>query len=141
MKINELRALIKETISKVLDEAQPAPSKPSTSPGTKPTVHPGKPGTGNPKPRRPLGNPEVKPAPKAMNEEEMLNKIVARFKTKNEGSALKPKKSEFKGFEKNPIKVNKQNTFHPQLKYSSKYVRATPLYLIAIRCYQSSQLP
>ena len=82
MKINELRALIKETISKVLDEAQPAPSKPSTSPGTKPTVHPGKPGTGNPKPRRPLGNPEVKPKPKAMNEEEMLKKIVARYKSK-----------------------------------------------------------
>ena len=63
-----------------LDEANaPAPSKPS--PG--PAVAPGKPDTGKPKPRRPLGNPDVKPAPKAMNEEEMLQKIVARFKSKN----------------------------------------------------------
>lgn len=80
MKINELRKAIRETIEKVLSENQPAtaPSKPKTEP----TVAPGKPGTGKPKPRRPLGNPEVKPAPKAMNEEEMLNKIVARFKSK-----------------------------------------------------------
>ena len=63
-----------------LDEANaPAPSKPS--PG--PAVAPGKPDTGKPKPRRPLGNPDVKPGPKAMNEEEMLKKIVARFKSKN----------------------------------------------------------
>lgn len=81
MKINELRKAIRETIKKVLSENQPAtaPSKPKTEP----TVAPGKPGTGKPKPRRPLGNPEVKPKPKAtMNEEEMLKKIVARFKSK-----------------------------------------------------------
>jgi hypothetical protein len=62
------------------NENAPAPSKPKPSPG--PAVAPGKPDTGKPKPRRPLGNPEVKPAPKAMNEEEMLKKIVARFKSK-----------------------------------------------------------
>ena len=66
------------TIQEVLAEAETAPSKPET----KPTVAPGKPGE-KPKPRRPLGNPDVKPAPKAMNEEEMLKKIVARFKSKN----------------------------------------------------------
>ncbi len=62
------------------NENAPAPSKPKPSPG--PAVAPGKPDTGKPKPRRPLGNPEVKPNPKAMNEEEMLKKIVARFKSK-----------------------------------------------------------
>lgn len=63
-----------------LSENAPAPSKPKPSP--EPAVAPGKPSTDKPKPRRPLGNPEVKPAPKAMNEEEMLQKIVARFKSK-----------------------------------------------------------
>ena len=38
-----------------------APTKPS--PG--PTIHPGKPDTGKPKPRRPLGNPGVSPKTKA----------------------------------------------------------------------------
>jgi hypothetical protein len=79
MKISELKSLIREAIKEKLSEN--APSKPEPSPG--PAVAPGKPDTGKPKkPRRPLGNPEVKPAPKAMNEEEMLNKIVARFKSK-----------------------------------------------------------
>ena len=73
-----LRETIREIITKVLNENSPAPSKPKTEP----TVAPGKPGTDKPKPRRPLGNPDVKPKPKAMNEEEMLNKIVARFKSK-----------------------------------------------------------
>jgi hypothetical protein len=77
-----LRETIREIITKVLNENAPAPSKPKTSPG--PAVAPGKPGE-KPKPRRPLGNPNVKPKPKAsMNEEEMLAKIVARFKNKNE---------------------------------------------------------
>lgn len=82
MKINELKAAIREAIDKILDENKPAvaPSKPEEKPG--PAVAPGKPSTDKPKPRRPLGNPEVKPAPKAMNEEEMLQKIVARFKAK-----------------------------------------------------------
>jgi hypothetical protein len=75
-----LRETIREIITKVLNENAPAPSKPSTSPG--PAVAPGKPGEKQ-KPRRPLGNPNVKPKPKAsMNEEEMLAKIIKRFKSK-----------------------------------------------------------
>jgi len=75
-----LRETIREIITKVLNENAPAPSKPSTSPS--PTVAPGKPGEKQ-KPRRPLGNPNVKPKPKAsMNEDEMLAKIVKRFKSK-----------------------------------------------------------
>ena len=83
MNKNKLKELIREIIENVLSEAPAtAPSKPKPSPG--PAVAPGKPGTGKPKPRRPLGNPEVKPNPKAegLNEEEILKKIVARFKAK-----------------------------------------------------------
>lgn len=81
MQINDLKEAIKAAINKVLDENAPAPSKPS--PG--PAVAPGKPDTGKPKPRRPLGNPDVKPGPKAgLKEEEMLKKIVARFKSKKQ---------------------------------------------------------
>jgi hypothetical protein len=76
----QLKETIREIITKVLNENAPAPSKPSTSPG--PAVAPGKPGEKQ-KPRRPLGNPNVKPKPKAsMNEEEMLAKIIKRFKSK-----------------------------------------------------------
>ena len=79
--MSNIKELLRKMVREVLAENQPAtaPSKPSTSP----TVAPGKPGE-KPKPRRPLGNPDVKPNPKAkaMNEEEMLNKIVARFKAK-----------------------------------------------------------
>ena len=78
----EVTKLWNKSTTVSLKENAPAPSKPKTKPKTEPTVAPGKPGTGKPKPRRPLGNPEVKPAPKAMNEEEMLKKIVARFKSK-----------------------------------------------------------
>ena len=62
-------------VQEVLAEAE-TETKPTTAP---PTTAPGK-----PKPRRPLGNPDVKPNPKAegLNEDEMLNKIVARFKAK-----------------------------------------------------------
>jgi hypothetical protein len=81
MNINNLKEAIKAAIDKVLSENAPAPSKPKPSPG--PAVAPGKPDIGKPKPRRPLGNPDVKPAPKAgLKEEEMLKKIVARFKSK-----------------------------------------------------------
>ena len=80
MNKNKLKEVIREIVDKVLAENAPAPSKPKPSPG--PAVAPGKPDTGKPKPRCPLGNPEVKPNPKAMNEEEMLQKIVARFKSK-----------------------------------------------------------
>ena len=79
MKIELLRKMVREALA----EAETAPAKPET----KPTVAPGKPGE-KPKPRRPLGNPDVKPNPKAVkavkvvNEEEMLVKIVDRFKSK-----------------------------------------------------------
>jgi len=79
MKRSQLKETIREIVNKVLAEAETAPSKPKTSPT--PTVAPGKPGQ-KPGPRRPLGNPDVKPKPKAMNEEEMLDKIVKRFKSK-----------------------------------------------------------
>jgi hypothetical protein len=71
MDIDLLYKLVKEAL---VEANAPAAPKPTTAP---PTTAPGK-----PKPRRPLGNPDVKPNPKAMNEEEMLNKIVARFKAK-----------------------------------------------------------
>lgn len=75
----------KTTIVKVKDktnENAPAPSKPATSPGVKepPAKTPGK-----KEPRRPLGNPNVKPAPKAkatMKEAEMLKQVIKRFKSK-----------------------------------------------------------
>jgi hypothetical protein len=72
MNIKLLRKMVREALA---EANAPAAPKPTTAP---PTTSPGK-----PKPRRPLGNPDVKPKPKAsMNEEEMLNKIVARFKAK-----------------------------------------------------------
>ena len=76
------RKVILEFIKKVVAENAPAtaPSKPKEKPDVAepPVKAPGK-----PKPRRPLGNPDVKPAPKAtMNEDEMLKKIVKRFKSK-----------------------------------------------------------
>jgi hypothetical protein len=80
MQVSQLKQAIREIIEKVMAEGPAtAPSKPNTEPA----VHPGKPGTDKPKPRRPLGNPDVKPKPKAsMNEEEMLDKIVKRFQSK-----------------------------------------------------------
>jgi len=72
MNIKLLRKMVREALA---EANAPVAPKPTTAP---PTTAPGK-----PKPRRPLGNPDVKPKPKAsMNEEEMLNKIVARFKAK-----------------------------------------------------------
>ena len=62
-----------------LSENAPAPSKPRETPG--PAVAPGKPA--EKKPRRPLGNPNVKPQPKAtMKEAEMLKQVIKRFKSK-----------------------------------------------------------
>jgi len=73
--MSNIKELLRKMVQEALAEANaPAVPKPTTAP---PTTAPGK-----PKPRRPLGNPDVKPNPKAMNEEEMLNKIVARFKAK-----------------------------------------------------------
>jgi len=76
----QLREAIRSIIRQELTENQPAtaPSKPETEP----TVAPGKPSTDKPKPRRPLGNPEVKPKPKATTTEaETLAKIIKRFKS------------------------------------------------------------
>ena len=62
------------------------PSQTPSKPKTEPAVHPGKPSTDKPNPRRPLGNPEVKPGPKAlkatMKEAEMLKQVIKRFKSK-----------------------------------------------------------
>ena len=72
MNIKELIAkMVKEELAKAETETKPTTAPPTTAPG-------------KPKPRRPLGNPDVKPKPKAegLNEDEMLNKIVARFKSK-----------------------------------------------------------
>lgn len=80
----ELREAIRAIIKQELSEAAPAPSKPS--PTTEPTVAPGKPA--EKKPRRPLGNPEVKPGPKAevkkatVKEAEMLKQVIKRFRNK-----------------------------------------------------------
>ena len=76
----QLREAIRRIIKQELSEAETAPSQPAT----KPTVAPGKPA--EKKPRRPLGNPNVKPAPKAtkatMKEAEMLKQVIKRFRSK-----------------------------------------------------------
>jgi len=75
----QLREAIRKIIKQEISENKPAeaPSKPET----KPTVAPGKPE--EKKPRRPLGNPNVKPAPKAtMKEAEMLKQVIKRFRSK-----------------------------------------------------------
>ena len=73
---------LKDTMKVYTKESAPAPSKPATAPGVKepPAKTPGK-----KEPRRPLGNPNVKPAPKAkatMKEAEMLKQVIKRFKSK-----------------------------------------------------------
>jgi hypothetical protein len=82
MKLQELIQIIREEIHNVLAENTPAPSKPRTTPDREVA----EPGTeeDKEKKRRKLGNPNVKPAPKASLEEEtMVDKIVKRFKSKN----------------------------------------------------------
>jgi len=75
----QLREAIRRIIRQELNEAAPSPSKPS--PTREPAVAPGKPA--EKKPRRPLGNPNVKPQPKAtMKEAEMLKQVIKRFKSK-----------------------------------------------------------
>ena len=76
MKIIQLKDTMK------MSENAPAPSKPATAPGIKE-----KPATPDKKePRRPLGNPNVRPAPKAkkatMKEAEILSQVIKRFKSK-----------------------------------------------------------
>lgn len=68
-------------IERVLSENQPA-TKPKPAEKPSPAVAPSKPGEKKDPKRRKVGNPNAKPAPKAIKEEEVLNKIVSRFKSK-----------------------------------------------------------
>jgi hypothetical protein len=84
MKIKELRQIIREEIKSVLSENQPAPAK---KPREAPDREVAEPGTkpGKEEKRRKLGNPNVKPAPKAktkatLKEADMISKITQRFK-------------------------------------------------------------
>ena len=83
MKIKDLRQIIREEIKSVLSENQPAPAKPRETPGrevAEPGTKPGK-----EEKRRKLGNPNVKPAPKAkatLKEADIISKITKRFKSK-----------------------------------------------------------
>jgi hypothetical protein len=75
MKIKQLREAIRSIIKQELNENQPA---------KEPVTIPVKPGTKE-KPdekRRKIGNPDVKPAPKNLKEEEMIDKITKRFLSK-----------------------------------------------------------
>jgi len=72
MKISEFKNLVKETLKQIKENQPTVAPKPTTAP----------PAPGKPKPRRPFGNPDVKPKPKANMEEgkkDMLNKIVQRY--------------------------------------------------------------
>jgi hypothetical protein len=77
----DLKKYIREAIQKRLMENQPAPSR-ETEPGETETI-PDR-GTEEEKKRRRIGNPNVEPKPKAMNEneQEIIKRIVARFKSK-----------------------------------------------------------
>jgi len=87
MKINDLKEVIREVVNKVLAENAPVKTPNPVKNPDKEKETPNKPG----KPRRDLNpkdpstlpnvNPKAK-GKKAMNEEEMLQKIVARFKSK-----------------------------------------------------------
>lgn len=91
MKLNELKALIKKELKKVLNENQPAtaPSKPVKNPGVKepPAKSPGK-----PKPSRPFKpKPGANPNPKAQgkmneNEKKIVDDIVKRFRDKSKNN-------------------------------------------------------
>jgi hypothetical protein len=86
---NKLKEIIREIVDKVLAEnaPAPAPAKPKEKEKETPTIAPGKP-TKKPGPFSPDKgkNPIPKHVPakatKGLNEEEMLNKIVSRFKSK-----------------------------------------------------------
>jgi hypothetical protein len=77
----DLKSYIKEAIKKRLAENQPTPSRETPERGTE-TI-PDR-GTEEEKKRRRIGNPNVDPKPKAMNEneQEIIKQIVARFKSK-----------------------------------------------------------
>jgi hypothetical protein len=76
----DLKNYIREAIQKRLMENQPSPSR-ETEPGETETI-PDR-GTEEEKKRRRIGNPDVKPRPKAMNEneQEIIKRIVARYKS------------------------------------------------------------
>ena len=83
MKIKQLREAIRQIIRKELIENSPAPSKPERETTTIP-VRPGTKEKPDEK-RRTIGNPKVKPKPKAeIDENVMLDKIVSRFKKKTQ---------------------------------------------------------
>ena len=77
----DLKNYIRETLKKHLAENQPAPSRETPERGTE-TI-PDR-GTEEEKKRRRIGNPNVDPKPKAMNEneQELIKQIVARYKSK-----------------------------------------------------------
>jgi hypothetical protein len=77
----DLKNYIRETLKKRLAENQPAPSR--ETPGRETETIPDR-GTEEEKKRRRIGNPNVDPKPKAMNEneQEIIKQIVARFKSK-----------------------------------------------------------
>jgi hypothetical protein len=77
MKIKQLREAIRQIIRKELNENQPAksPTPSRQEPDTLPKPKIDKPD----EKRRRIGNPDVKPAPKNLKEEEMVDKITARF--------------------------------------------------------------
>ena len=88
MKKSDLKKIIREEIKTALRENQPAPKpSPSPRPSPGPGVHPGKPGTEKPKPRRPFEpRPGVNPKPKMEDinetEQDIINKIINRYKSK-----------------------------------------------------------
>jgi hypothetical protein len=83
MKKSQLREIIREAIKNELAENQPKPEQPNTP---APTITPEKPDTEEEeKKRRKIGRPDVEPKPKALKEEEMLKKIVDRYKSKSSG--------------------------------------------------------
>jgi len=89
MNKNKLKEMIREIVDRVLNEN--APAKPKEKEKEEPVVAPGKPDEKKPERRRRDLRPDKdkSPIPKHMpakavglKEEEMLNKIVARFKSK-----------------------------------------------------------
>ena len=88
MNKNKLKEMIREIVDRVLNEN--APAKPKEKEKEEPVVAPGKPDEKEPERRRrdlrpdkdnnPI--PKHMPAKAGLKEEEMLKKIVARFKSK-----------------------------------------------------------
>jgi len=80
MKVKQLREAIRSIIKQELNENQPAksPTPSRQEPATLPRPKIDKPD----EKRRKIGNPNVKPAPKNLKEEEMIDKITKRFLSK-----------------------------------------------------------